>query len=35
VNGKEFKPTSNKMQLVLNVDRDSQYRIVALNSIGE
>lgn len=30
VNGKAAKPTNNKMQLVLNVDRDSNYTIVAI-----
>ena len=30
VNGKAFNPTKNKMQLVLNVERDNRYRIVAL-----
>jgi len=31
VNGKASKPTNNKMQLVLNVDRNQQYQIVAMN----
>lgn len=30
VNGKAAKPTNNKMQLVLNVDRNSNYTIVAI-----
>lgn len=30
VNGKAAKPTNNKMQLVLNVDRDLRYTIVAV-----
>lgn len=32
VNGKAAKPASTKMQLVLNVDRDSRYSIIALNN---
>lgn len=31
VNGKAAKPASTKMQLVLNVDRDLRYSIIALN----
>lgn len=31
VNGKAAKPSSNKMQLVLNVDQDQRYQIVAMN----
>lgn len=31
VNGKAAKPTNNKMQLVLNVDRDLRYTIVAVS----
>ncbi|MBI3561743.1 MAG: hypothetical protein HY080_08515 [Gammaproteobacteria bacterium] len=31
VNGKAFKPAENKMQLVLNVDNQQHYRIVAVN----
>jgi hypothetical protein len=31
VNGAASKPSSNKMQLVLNVDKDSNYEIVAVN----
>ena len=31
LNGKSVNPVSNKMQLVLNVDQNQQYRIVATN----
>ena len=31
VNGKAAKPANNKMQLVLNVDRNLQYQFVAIN----
>ena len=31
LNGKAAKPVNNKMQLVLNVDQDHQYQIVATN----
>lgn len=31
VNGKASKPSDNKMQLVLNVDRNQEYQIVAVN----
>jgi len=32
VDGKAFKPNDTKMQIVLNVDKNNQYRFIALNN---